>query len=273
MDRIIHVPKRGSGAVLCLAALLPLLAFAPARAEPLPAGVKAQTSDEGLAVADADGHLLYRLDTDRLVQRRKDAAAILAQRCGDDCHRLWRPAAPPAGFVARGDWTLVTRGAAAQLAYKGDPLYRFMGASLDEAARLQLLPPYAFSYAAKPTDFSSGVPVATLYWHAVLYQPPEPDAPTPAGVSLKWRRTAYVFADSRGRPLYTGGVGAACGSDCGELQPLRAPLTALPIAGWAPIQAPDGERDWSYRGRPVFHSQGDADPGAGWQVLEAKPVR
>src|SRR6185437_15222695 len=59
----------------------------------LPEGIATRTTDEGLALADAHGQLLYRLDLDRYRARRRQAAAMIDQRCADVCDKLWRPAA------------------------------------------------------------------------------------------------------------------------------------------------------------------------------------
>ena len=266
MDR-----KLKSAAALVLAGAL-ALPPAAASAGPLPAGITTRKSEEGLALALGAGEPLYRLDLDRIAKRRRDAARIAEERCADVCHKLWRPAPAPKDFVAGGDWSTTQRPWGAQLTYKGDPLYTFAGESLAEAAKLQVAPPYFSSYSAKPTAMVDGVPVATLYWHAALYEPPAPEARTPAGVGVRWAKTAYVFADTENRQLYVARSGRACKADCGGLEPLAAPLAAAPVGEWKPVEDSAGARYWAYQGRIAHRASADGEPppGAGWRPLEVR---
>lgn len=265
------VRKQNSAAALVLAAVF-ALPPAMAAAGPLPAGVTTQKSDEGLTLALPDGKPLYRLDLDRIAKRRRDGARVIVERCANVCDRLWRPVPAPAGLPAEGDWTATPRPGGAQLTYKGDPLYSFAGASLAEAEKLQVAPPYFSSYSAKPTAMVDGVPVATLYWHPALYQPPEPETKTPAGVAVRWAKTSYVFADAENHELYVSKSGRACREDCAGLQPLAAPLAALPIGEWRPVEDAAGGRYWAYQGRVAHRSTArEAEPPAtGWRPLEVR---
>lgn len=263
--------KLKSAAALILAGLF-ALPPALAAAGPLPAGITTRQAEDGLALALASGEPLYRLDLDRYAKRRRDAARVAAERCADVCDRLWRPAPAPAGFKAEGDWTTTERPWGAQLTYKGDPLYSFAGKDLAEAEAAAVAPPYFSSYTAKPVKMVEGVPVATLYWHAALYQPPAPDAPTPAGVGVRWEKTAYVFADAENRELYVAKSGRACQEDCDGLQPLAAPMAAAALGEWKPVEDAVGGRYWAYRGR-IAHHAASADakpPGGDWRLLEAR---
>jgi predicted lipoprotein with Yx(FWY)xxD motif len=259
--------------VLALAALLIAVpGLACAAAEALPAGLKTRDTKDGLALADAQGRLLYRLDLDRYRARRKDMAKLVEARCADICQRLWRPVSAPPAFKPDGEWGVVERaGAAALLTYKGDPLYSFTGKSLDEAAEAPIAPSYFSSYAAKPTELRDGVPVGTIYWHAALYQPPPPKTAAPAGVSAQWLKAAYVFADRANHRLYTAKDGRTCRAECGGLTPLPAPMAALPVGEWRPVEGGAGQRVWAYKGRIVYRATADdAAPGAAWQALEAR---
>jgi predicted lipoprotein with Yx(FWY)xxD motif len=256
--------------VLAVAGVL-LAGPALAATRGLPAGLETRATKDGLALADAQGRLLYRLDVDRYAKRRKDAAQLIAARCADVCDKLWRPVAPPVALASGDDWSALKRpDGTAQLAYKGDPLYVFAGKSLDEAAAEPIAPSYFSSYSAKPVELRDGVPVSTLYWHAALYQPPTPMADAPAGVALRWMKTAYVFA-AGDRPLYQA-QGGDCAGACHGLEPLAAPLAALPVGAWRPVEDKRGRRCWSYRGRLVY-AAGDAaqEPtGQAWRRLELR---
>ena len=41
---------------------------------------------------------------------------------------------------------------------------------------------------------------------------------------------------------------------------MLAPALAQPIGKWAPIDRPDGVRQWSYRGKPLYTYSEDAAP-------------
>lgn len=245
---------------------------AASSAEPgLPTGLQVSGSEEGLALTDAEGRALYRLDLDRYPRRRPDLTAIIAARCADVCDRLWRPAAPPAGFSPAGEFGTVQRkDGATQLTFKGDPLYTFAGKSLDEAAAAPVALPYLSSYTGKGLQMREGVPVSVVYWRRALYQPAAPKTPVPSGVSPRWSKTTYVLAAGE-RSLYVRQGG--CDGDCDGLERLPAPLAALPVGAWRPTEdAASGRRFWSYRGQLVYAAQDatTAPPGRAWRRLEAR---
>jgi predicted lipoprotein with Yx(FWY)xxD motif len=260
---------------LAVLALTGVLALAPgvsrAAAPQLPPGLGAQAGDEGL-VLTAQGAVLYRLDLDRYRARGKQAnAQLIDARCAQVCDRLWRPAPPPANFVAAGDWGIATRAdGVAQLTYKGDPLYTFTGRSLQEAAESSVAPPYFSSYTAKTVQLRDGVPVGTVYWREALYEPTPPRLDLPAGVQVKWDKTAFVFVSSDGRKLRQPKPGASCAADCAGMEPLAAPLAALPVGVWRPTEEKDGRRVWSYRGRIVYLAKVEGAPNAAMTVMEAR---
>jgi predicted lipoprotein with Yx(FWY)xxD motif len=115
------------------------------------------------------------------------------------------------------------------------------------------------------------VPAGTVYWHAALYQPPAPEVAAPAGISLRWAKARYVFADASGKSLFTPAAAATCAGGCQGLHPFPAPLAAQPVGAWRPVQEKDGQRVWSYRGRVVYQAS-DAEPAAGadWKALEPR---
>ncbi len=193
-------------------------------------------------------------------------------RCGATCAQYWRPVLAPAGFKADGDWTVEQRGAEAILAYKGDPLYTFAGKSFEEVAPLPVVPSFMTGYSGKPTVLVDGVPVATLYWHPALYQPPAPQVTAPAGVGAQWSKVAYVFVDSAKHDLYASRSGRVCAAGCDGLKPLPAPLVAAAVGEWRPVQDKTGARYWAYRGRIAYQvaETRTGEPGADWQVLEIR---
>lgn len=259
------------GAALALATLLASPAVAGAPAEGLPAGLSTRVSDEAMVLVDKAGHPLYRLDLDRVIKRRREMAPVIAARCADVCDKLWRPVAAPEGFTAAGDWGVAKHSSGqSQLTYKGDPLYVFAGKSLDEAKR-PITPTYMAGYAGKPLELTDGVPLWAVYWHEATYQPPAPKPVTPAGVTVKWAKTAYVFTVKDGQALYASQSNTACTAGCDGVEPLAAPLAARPVGGWKPVEDRSGQRYWSYNGRMVYAaSDGAEEPsGKSWRKIEA----
>lgn len=256
--------------------LAALLAAAPgyalAAAAPLPPGVIVQKTADGLVLSASDGKPLYRIDIDRFAKRRRGNSGLLAARWAEFNGGLWRPVAAPKDFTAEGDWSVTQRPTGAQLTYKADPLYSFAGKSLEEAAQAQVAPAYFASYAAKPTLIANGVPVATLYYHPALYQPPTPKVVAPSGVTTHWSKTAYVFADGENHGLYVARSAKACAGGCDGLKPFSAPLAALPVGEWRPVEDKRGARVWAYRGRIVYQapSADAAEPGGDWSRLEVR---
>lgn len=242
-----------------------------ADAPPLPPGVTVQKSPDGLVLAQA-GKLLYRIDLDRFAKRRRGNPGLAEARWAEFNTGLWSPVAAPKDFRADGDWSVTPRPSGDQLTYKGDPLYSFTGRNLEEAGKAQFAPPYFSSYAAKPTLLVSGVPAATLYYHPALYQPAPPKVTAPSGVTARWSKVAYVFADAENRGLYAAGSSRPCAKGCDGLKPFAAPLAAIPVGEWRPVQQKDGQRLWAYRGRIVYQAQSaDADaPGGDWSQLEVR---
>jgi predicted lipoprotein with Yx(FWY)xxD motif len=261
---------RNGWAVAAVASLVigvPQLAAA-APANQTPPGVTVQKTAEGQVLA-SQGKTLYRIDLDRLAKRRKSASAMVEARWAEFAADLWTPVAPPKDFKPGGDWSVTPRKSGPQLTYKGDPLYTFAGKSLEEAAKIPVAPQYFNSYAGKTTVIADGVPVATLYYHPALFEPPAPKVAAPSGVTARWSKVAFVFADGDNHDLYTKS-GKACAEGCDGLKPFAAPLAALPVGDWKPVEEKDGERYWAYRGRMVYQqASADADaPGAAWSRLE-----
>lgn len=258
-------------AVFVLATLLAAAPGFTCTAAALPQGVTVQTSADGLVLA-ADGKPLYRIDLDRMAKRRRGNAGLGEARWAAFNGGLWRPVAAPKDFKGDDDWSVTPRPTGPQLTYKGDPLYSFAGKSLAEADEAQVAPPYFSSYAAKPTLIANGVAVATLYYHPALYEPPAPKVVAPSGVTAQWAKATYVFADSDKHALYTAKAARACASGCDGLKPFAAPLAALPVGEWRPVEDKGGARVWAYRGRIVYQAQAAdvAEPGGDWSRLEVR---
>jgi predicted lipoprotein with Yx(FWY)xxD motif len=95
---------------MCLAAALTACAT--------PAGPPVKAT--GGALVNASGMTLYTFD--------KDVAGSSRSNCNGQCAVTWPPLMAQADAKAAGDYTLVSReGGGRQWAYKGKPLYTFLG--------------------------------------------------------------------------------------------------------------------------------------------------
>ena len=94
---------------------LVLLSLSPTMAADAPA--MSGESAMGKVMVDAKGMTLYWFDND---MGGKSA-------CNGPCAVNWPPLMAPAGAVPMGDWSVIMRDdGAAQWAYKGKPLYRWL---------------------------------------------------------------------------------------------------------------------------------------------------
>lgn len=263
--------RRIGGLVILLLSVSTSAAYA--NADGLPPGLALREEPQGLVLADSGGAPLYQLDIDRWKQRREGLNEVINGRCAQVCERAWIPVEPPKAFKPAGDWSIQTGWSGVrQLAYKGQPLYRFAGKSLDELAHAKVAPPHWSSYSAQPTALADGVPVATKYWHAALFQPPPPKLEAPASVAVQWSKTAYHFIDSDKSDLYTRKSGSSCTGGCDGFEPFAAPLAVQPIGAWRPVETKDGARVWSFRGKLVYRAgTGSSNgPGSEWSLLEIR---
>jgi predicted lipoprotein with Yx(FWY)xxD motif len=93
-------------------------------------------------------------------------------------------------------------------------------------------------------------------------------APMPAEVAAKETGIGSVFTTAAGLSLYTYDKDVArdestCVAKCAEAwPPLVAPAAAAPVGEWTIATRPDGGRQWSYRGKPVYTFARDPHPGA-----------
>lgn len=261
-------------AVIALGICLGIAGGAQARdtAGQLPQGLKLVETSEGVALGASDGKPLYRLDLDNFAERRKEMAALAARRCAvDNCMKYWQPVAAPAGFKANGEWSVTSRATGPQLAYKGKPLYRFIGKSFDELANGRVAPSYFSSYTSKGIHMVSGVPVGAIYWNVVPYDRAPPKLLAPSGIKADGAKLAFLLSDAEGQKLYTRRSRKPCASGCGAMKPLPAPLAAEPIGKWKPAVDAAGVQYWEYAGKPVYYLPKDGvdAPGTDWERLAA----
>jgi predicted lipoprotein with Yx(FWY)xxD motif len=79
--------------------------------------------------------------------------------------------------------------------------------------------------------------------------------------------TQSYFADANGLTLYvyagdTTPGQSACAGDCASAWPaVAASADAKPAGDWSIISRPDGSKQWSYKGKPLYRFAKDANPG------------
>ena len=108
----------------------------------------------------------------------------------------------------------------------------------------------------------------------------------PKGLAAQRTAAGATLLDSRGRVLYTYARDSvrdvsSCVAECAKLwPPLPADSVASPTADWVAISRPDGTRQWSFRGKPLYSFAKDAAPrvalgdrvGQAWRVAHV-PLR
>ncbi|MFT3815953.1 MAG: hypothetical protein QM740_21780 [Acidovorax sp.] len=89
-------------------------------------------------------------------------------------------------------------------------------------------------------------------------KPPQSPATTLNGVLVGPNQmTLYVFDKD------TAGSGkSVCNGGCAaNWPPLIAPAAAAPIMDWSVVTRDDGNKQWAYKGRPLYYWVKDAKPG------------
>ena len=103
---------------MVLAAII-LSLSAPVAIAQMSMPAKVGDTAKGKALVDEHGMTLYTFDRDDTPGK---------SNCGGKCAGNWPPLAAAADAVNMNDWTVIVRGdGSKQWAYKGKPLYRWMG--------------------------------------------------------------------------------------------------------------------------------------------------
>jgi predicted lipoprotein with Yx(FWY)xxD motif len=228
-----------------------------------PPGVKLTRQAEGLALAAADGQMLY-------VRRGP-------QRVCDGCGDALAPLRAAAVAEVHGDWSIVELGnGRRQYAYKGQPLYTSPEAAEGRVPGSGWAPAIWRRTAGHPADISTRFSIL-----GDVYT-------TKAGMAVY----VYFCGGFTGDGLSCNDPGDAaaylaqiCGAaeTCAKRWPLvPAPPGARPVGDWSvvevaqplfgdpaaatylPSQAPRTIKAWAYRGSPLFTFADDEEPG---QVL------
>ena len=232
---------------------IPLQAGSDFRA---PVGISAKPLEAAAAIVlvDRGGMPIYAFSGDAWA----DKSACVTQGCA----RRWTPVAAPQLGRPVGDFTVISHHGLHQWAYQGRPLFTFEGdldpgemggATVD--ARWQ---PVMLARFFMPP----GVVVGRNHFDGAILA-------TSEGKTLYFRdRTGYQQGHSLRvgtRPAGANGklLGTkTCEGEClKEWQPLAAPADAQAAGYWDVVDRPEGQRQWTYHGFPVYTYAGDKVPG------------
>lgn len=231
------------------------LPIAPATTDRYPPGVKVVKTASGKVYADQRGLTLYGMDMRTVLRWSPDPARF----CKDTCRREWEPVLAPAGSVPNirypgpgsrnlsapegmvhpqkaPDWTIIAGADGPQWVYKGWHLvFTRRGSKAGSVV---------FDGADNRT------------WNTLKFVPPVPTIIAPRQVATAYVGDSYAFTSSEGHVLFTG----RCTRDCAGWTPLPAGMASSGVGEWKVNLAGD-QAQWTWRGKPVFVSQGK-DPQA-----------
>jgi predicted lipoprotein with Yx(FWY)xxD motif len=188
--------------------------------------------------ADAKGMTLYTFDKDTVPGK---------SACSGECATAWPPLIAPAGAVARGAWSIITRDdGAKQWAFAGKPLYTF----------------------AKDTALgeAKGNKLADV-WHVAVFEPTRGIAlPEDIKIEELVNAPGQALVTARGMTLYTLAGETAARADCtgactDTWTPLAAPQLALSTGDFSVVSRADGLRQWVYQNKPLYTFSGDSELG------------
>jgi predicted lipoprotein with Yx(FWY)xxD motif len=202
----------------------------------VPDGLSIKETAAGQTLLDERGFVLYTFERDG-----PDGTS----RCINECAELW-PALlkDDARSTMPEHWSVHERAdGALQWVFRGKPLYRFS------------------------KDIEPGVALGDRIgrvWR-IAFIP----LATPPGISVRSVFRGRVLVDARGRTLYwhTGELSGSrdvfhCVDEClREWIPVIAPRLAQTWGDFTPVDRPEGLRQWTYQGRPLYQSSRDHLPG------------
>jgi predicted lipoprotein with Yx(FWY)xxD motif len=223
--------------------------------------LKAETTQAGMVLANGSGLTLYYFSADK----PNSGKSV----CTGGCATAWPPlAAPvkaPAGVRLPGPLGMITRpGGVRQVTLSGFPVYTYVG----DTAPGQVT-----------GDGKEGA------WHIIKLGASQPAkalkvAHTPAGTVLASSRGLTLYTYSKDKPH--SGTSACTGACATAWPPLAAPVKAPPGARLpgklGVITRPDGVKQVTLNGYPLYFYVGDKTPGqatgngigGNWHVIKIK---
>lgn len=233
--------------------------FTPAASISLPDGMDARLVNAAQAVAlvDVKGLTLYTFDGDA----KRDGQACAAR----SCKFRWLPLPAPDLASGVGHFSIVPRAdGSRQWAYKGRPLYEYIGDKLPGDAHGTGVDP-RWRLAALTQDFRPPhVGVISLNGYGEVLSVNGRTLYGGYPFEKRWggRNLRDSFAHSayyKGKRL---GPAACTDADCLKVwHPLLASDDAQSNGFWEPIVRPDGGKQWAYKGYALYTYAGDKGRG------------
>jgi predicted lipoprotein with Yx(FWY)xxD motif len=258
--------------------------------EPMPPGFRVEsTVIDGPVFADARGHTLYRWPF-KVMRNGITGDARGESNCGNEkatlsgglmspyppglvmpeldtrpaCTDVWPPALAPEGADAVGLWSVITRrDGRKQWAYDGGALYTSV---LDQ----------------RPGDLIGSDSLLHRGDSPAMREPIGPASDLPPGFEVATTARGRILRTARGFTVYASDADARGKSRCDAActatwQPMPAPASARPHGDWTVLERVSGERQWAFRGRPLYRHLPDPRPGSengtetpGWQIVYLK---
>lgn len=209
---------------------------------------------------DRDGFTLYVFDND-VADSDGDGAGD--SDCNGMCAVNWPPLYADAGATPSGDWSVITRDdASMQWAFKGEPLYFFIGDSAaGDTAGDQVGGGW---HVARPgpvqlfTDATYGDIFAARGQIADV----DGSGARAGTFSDKTGFTVYLFDDDANDADGDGTDDSDCNGGCAVVwPPLYAEDTDMAAGDFTIIERDDGSSQWAYKGIPLYFYDGDTSAG------------
>lgn len=257
--------------ILCLAfAAATATAGEPFIPEPLPPGFRIEASAlDGAVFADREGRTLYRWpfrtmrngvtgdgkgESNCADVPSTESAGLMSPYPGGlllpdrgtrpSCQQLWPPVIAGAKDKAVGKWSVIER-------HDGRRQWAYDGSALYTSVRDR-----------RPGDVLGG----DSYRHEgdapATRDPVRPKPDVPPGLSVTTTLRGRILQTTRGFSVYAfdgdSGKRSGCDAACEQaFVPVQAPATARAHGEWSLFTRESGERQWAFRGRPLYTHAGD----------------
>jgi len=231
---------------------------------PMPDGFRVEASQEGPVFANASGMTLYKWPQHKL-RNGYSGEPPGSPACYDDvltvsaglmspyppgislphlnkrksCVDLWNPVTPAEGAQDIGDWTIVERrDGSLQWAYDEQPLYT----SVKDQQPGDVL-------GGTRRRFGGDAPAKRV--------PVGPPSLHPPGFSIRNSFNGRMLATERGESIYSYDGDTADSSSCrstclAKWKPVLGPSLAREQGEWSLLERSPGERQWVFRGKPLY---------------------
>jgi predicted lipoprotein with Yx(FWY)xxD motif len=182
----------------------------------------------------------------------------LAADCAGDCLMRWRPVPAASQAQPVGEWTIVTASdGARQWAFRGKPVFTF-------AKEKEFKDNPHIYYTREPPGRVQQVAGVGVDGAVVAEADPGDRMKLPVGVTIQESLTAngMILASGPGNaPLYAYAGNAPDDRKLKNFRPLPASMADRAIGDFSIRTRPDGSRQWTYRGQPLFSFDADIEPG------------